>query len=138
MSDLLAKVGEKMSEMEQKLAEVLHLGGSEPTEETTGMLVAFIGINSAQGAAKPSECCHFADVKHVCSNLECKSAGCHNPMATEMQRLDGEVDEVDEVPEVKPTPNRRPTLARRMTIEEEHMGVYFVYVSQFHATVYFV
>ncbi|WKX90333.1 hypothetical protein Q1695_009291 [Nippostrongylus brasiliensis] len=68
MSDLLAKVGEKMSEMEQKLAEVLHLGGSEPTE----------------------------------------------------------VDEVDEVPEVKPTPNRRPTLARRMTIEEEHMGVYFV------------
>ncbi|WKX90334.1 hypothetical protein Q1695_009291 [Nippostrongylus brasiliensis] len=49
-----------------------------------------------------------------------------------MLRCSNQVDEVDEVPEVKPTPNRRPTLARRMTIEEEHMGVYFVFGHRIH------
>nr|CDJ96732.1 Pyruvate kinase domain containing protein [Haemonchus contortus] len=33
---------------------------------------------------------------------------------------------VDVVPDVPPRINRRPTLARRMTVEEEHMGEYFV------------
>ncbi|KIH64813.1 hypothetical protein ANCDUO_04870 [Ancylostoma duodenale] len=34
----------------------------------------------------------------------------------------------DIVPEVRTMITRRPTLTRRMTIEEEHMGEYFVWV----------
>ncbi|EPB73510.1 hypothetical protein ANCCEY_07375 [Ancylostoma ceylanicum] len=35
----------------------------------------------------------------------------------------------DVVPEVRTMITRRPTLTRRMTIEEEHMGEYFVRIA---------
>ncbi|RCN50322.1 hypothetical protein ANCCAN_03544 [Ancylostoma caninum] len=52
MSDLLAKVGNKMSEMEQKLAEVLHLGGGNevlvfPLMYYARVLIVVLSVKSA-------------------------------------------------------------------------------------------
>ncbi|ETN76710.1 hypothetical protein NECAME_03380 [Necator americanus] len=100
---LLAKVGSKMNAMEQKLAEALHLGNSGNERR-----------------------CLFSQVMRRANALVKE---CEEGVRTDTQsRLGKQPTEEagDTVPEVKNI-IRRPTLTRKMTVEEEHMGEYFVW-----------